>query len=608
MKTKDIMGLMTLAPPALIAEHAAGACGEVPDISAALAQIRAEKAGEAAPALPRQTHAAKRDFSAGRLLAFSGVAAGLLLVCGMVWVIASVQNGLREDVPSVGETSSGTESSQTEADTDDGTIPAEFEQAMLDFIAAQEHELQLHPEYSLRSDWCMDIAPAEYDAMLQSALKYYPVCARLAVTENDYSLLAQYMVSDVLCPSVGLMGTPGKALMNLRAFYSAGNEQVALLGAEITAADVAELQTDFGYLIAPALRDLGRLDLLQIAEDAPCRDAALLAEFTDCFKPYSGSLPAELEQAFTQYENGQAEFDGAVQTGMRYFMACARCAQTDFPHRETAQRVVITILQAHVPYDSGSAFDSAMRTQYANAANAVNLCGADLSAEDAAELQAKYGFLIAPALRDLRRLELLQLPADAPCTDAEQLAKFADYYRAEDYFVVVLPKETPIADANAETAAQIPEAFTGVIPAEFCNAAARFQQTGTAEDFAKLTDYAAEHPALIAELSTTLNDYTGLTQQIVHTMLGGDVYPDENPAVFRDNMQQMYTEATLALQALGQNNLSAVQVQELQQTYGCMIAPALRTYWHSLEMLQLPADAPCTDAEKLADLAACFAP
>ena len=325
-----------------------------------------------------------------------------------------------------------------------------------------------------------------------------------------------------------------------------------------------------------------------------------------------------------------------------------------------------------MPYDSGSAFGSAVRAQLAEAANAVNLCGADLSAEDASELQAKYGFLIAPALRDLRRLELMPIPADAPCTDAEQLAAFADYYCAEDYFVAVIPKtaensapeqsdtvvsapfdkeewlrENPnilynpdkdeyydsdyyiwdpetksyqyvdrweqLRRQQAEEAYQEPESlepaqFTGVIPAEFRNAATQYQQTGTAEDFAVLTDYAAEHPALIAELSTTQNDYTDLAQQIVHTMLGVDVYPNENPAVFRDNLQQMYTQATLALLDLGRNNLSAAQVQELQRTYGCMVAPAIRTYWHMLEMLQIPADAPCTDAEKLADLAECFAP
>lgn len=42
----------------------------------------------------------------------------------------------------------------------------------------------------------------------------------------------------------------------------------------------------------------------------------------------------------------------------------------------------------------------------------------------------KYGFMIAPARRDLGKRGLMQIPADAPCTDAEQLAAFADYFKA----------------------------------------------------------------------------------------------------------------------------------------------------------------------------------
>ncbi len=52
------------------------------------------------------------------------------------------------------------------------------------------------------------------------------------------------------------------------------------------------------------------------------------------------------------------------------------------------------------------------------------------TAESVSKLQAQYGFMIAPALRDPGKLGLMQIPADAPCTDAEQLAVFADFFKA----------------------------------------------------------------------------------------------------------------------------------------------------------------------------------
>ena len=77
--------------------------------------------------------------------------------------------------------------------------------------------------------------------------------------------------------------TPGKTLVNLRACYSTGNEQVGLLGADISAEDVAKLQADFGYLIAPALEDAGLLHLLPAKQSEVCTDAEQLAAFARSF-------------------------------------------------------------------------------------------------------------------------------------------------------------------------------------------------------------------------------------------------------------------------------------------------------------------------------------
>ena len=50
-----------------------------------------------------------------------------------------------------------------------------------------------------------------------------------------------------------------------------------------TAEDAAGLQETYGYMIAPALEDAGRLDLLQITPDSPCQSAEKLAAYARLF-------------------------------------------------------------------------------------------------------------------------------------------------------------------------------------------------------------------------------------------------------------------------------------------------------------------------------------
>ena len=43
------------------------------------------------------------------------------------------------------------------------------------------------------------------------------------------------------------------------------------------------MQRKYGYLIAPALQEMGKLDLLQIDPDSPCQNAEQIAAFAKCF-------------------------------------------------------------------------------------------------------------------------------------------------------------------------------------------------------------------------------------------------------------------------------------------------------------------------------------
>ena len=69
-----------------------------------------------------------------------------------------------------------------------------------------------------------------------------------------------------------------------------------------------------------------------------------------------------------------------------------------------------------------------MQTAYQEASDAVNTLGEKITAEDAAGLQQTYGYMIAPALQDIGRLDLLQIDPESPCQDAEKLAEFARYF------------------------------------------------------------------------------------------------------------------------------------------------------------------------------------
>lgn len=166
-----------------------------------------------------------------------------------------------------------------------GEIPADFEAAMNTFSAALEAKFAEDPALSLRSDLVFDVCPEEYAAAEEYALRYFDTCAKLAVTENDYYVLAYAFVCDVLHPQIGFTANVGemRALMDER--YTAATEAVQAAGETLSVEKVAALQEQFGFMIAPALRDMGALDLLTVPADAPCTDPKKLATFADYFAP-----------------------------------------------------------------------------------------------------------------------------------------------------------------------------------------------------------------------------------------------------------------------------------------------------------------------------------
>lgn len=171
--------------------------------------------------------------------------------------------------------------------------------------------------------------------------------------------------------------------------------------------------------------------------------------------PYAGTEPAALTEAFLAYERAiQAYWDEQTEKdpsfALRSFVPyeddkgsyqsmCTACvpywedlfqiAASDGDDRNKAQTAVNGILlNGGFSQRKAGYYLDRMQKQYTDAADAVTALGESITAEDCAELQEQYGYLIAPALQDMGKLDLLQIDPESPCTDAEQLAECARYF------------------------------------------------------------------------------------------------------------------------------------------------------------------------------------
>lgn len=162
--------------------------------------------------------------------------------------------------------------------------------------------------------------------------------------------------------------------------------------------------------------------------------------------PYTGTVPEELEEAFLAAEETiepLSNFDSSfpcptpeasrmvAECCTRYFADTFEIAVTYGDYFAYAQNAVQSILDINALfYQSvkGGYFYDRTHQHYEDAAEAILALGKNITADDCTALQEEYGYLIAPALEDLGKLDLLQIDPDAPCTDPEQLAEFARYF------------------------------------------------------------------------------------------------------------------------------------------------------------------------------------
>ncbi len=165
--------------------------------------------------------------------------------------------------------------------------------------------------------------------------------------------------------------------------------------------------------------------------------------------PYEKKVPEELVSAFAAYQSandayweaekernpaweamsyhpGDPEAPGKLaETALRYWEECCEIAVTDGTYRGYAQAAVNYVLDTKLWNSKGAFNQYMMQKNYIQAVQEIQARGDALTAEDCANMQEKYGYLIAPALSAAGKLDLLQINPDLPCTDPAKIEKLA---------------------------------------------------------------------------------------------------------------------------------------------------------------------------------------
>ena len=158
----------------------------------------------------------------------------------------------------------------------DCEIPEALQAALDEFSAAMDIYKEENPSFAIRSDYYfLDDTEALRKLKNETAVPFFDTYLAMAKGRYPYyKVLGSYMVHYVLQydPSV----LPDDFSIS-DAILKEADEAVRTKGSGITAADCAELQSHYGYLIAPALQEIGKTELLQIDPDSPCQDPEQLA-------------------------------------------------------------------------------------------------------------------------------------------------------------------------------------------------------------------------------------------------------------------------------------------------------------------------------------------
>ena len=169
----------------------------------------------------------------------------------------------------------------------EGTVPDSLKKAFDDYSNAMnryyQERTENEPGFDTQSYLPFEDDKGSYRTMCSICAGEWDALYQIAASDGEYRNLAQAAVNGILLHGGQSQTKAGFYCCQMQEKYKEASEAVRSLGESITAADCTELEAKYGYLIAPALQEAGRLDLLPINPESPCTDTEMLAEFARCF-------------------------------------------------------------------------------------------------------------------------------------------------------------------------------------------------------------------------------------------------------------------------------------------------------------------------------------
>lgn len=159
--------------------------------------------------------------------------------------------------------------------------------------------------------------------------------------------------------------------------------------------------------------------------------AEIYQKYDNKIQNYKITIPAYeiISYVITDDENGAA--DELITSSIPYFDQVFDIATqdgyTNFNAR-TAQFIINNVLHLNVFYSQPDKYLSDVSEQFDEATAAVKNYGSIISRADCSKLQEKYGYLIAPALKDIGKLEYLTIEKTDACQDLDALVDLCELF------------------------------------------------------------------------------------------------------------------------------------------------------------------------------------
>lgn len=141
------------------------------------------------------------------------------------------------------------------------------------------------PSYEIISYVITDDGNGAADELITSSIPYFDQVFDIATQDgytNFNARTAQFIINNALHLNV-FYSQPDKYLSDVSEQFDEATATVKNYGSNISRADCSKLQEKYGYLIAPALKDIGKLEYLTIEKMDACQDIDALIDLCELF-------------------------------------------------------------------------------------------------------------------------------------------------------------------------------------------------------------------------------------------------------------------------------------------------------------------------------------